>query len=221
MGTGFQYTARELVLKAMRKVGIIAKDDEGDWNDIDEAKTSFDMMLKSWQNDGFNLWGVSSQTVPVTNLAAHVMDPVRPLQVLSVRFKRNGTEIPMCQMTRSEYDSLPRKDTTGTPTQFYYDRQRESARLYIWPLLAAPNGETLEITYQREFEDQTDLNSYPDIPGEWWETAVYGLGARLVDDFQLSGPDVDRVIRRSEALYARALSFDREGSVFFAGPWAD
>lgn len=218
MATTGRYTIREILTQALWKIGVVGIGNEPTDEEMSVAEFAFNAMMKSWQNDGLNLWGVASQTLTLTTAAVYTLNPVRPVEILNANLKRGSIETPMIRLTRNEYDRLPLKTATGLPTQYYYDRQKEDARFYVWPVLAVANGESVVITYQREFDDQTDINDYPDLPGEFWEAAVYGLAARLADDFMIK--DARNVIARAEILYDKALAYDREGSVFFAGPWA-
>lgn len=208
------YTYREICEDALRKLGIIAKDEAAQADDIATAKRALNRMLKSWQNRDIELFTVAKQSVSLTTAVSYTMSPVRPLSVDQVNYKSGGTETPMTRMTREEYDSLPIKTSTGQPTAFYYDRQREAALLYVWPALSSASGQTLEVTYTREIED-VSLEEAIDIPGEWYDAAVYGLADRLSDDYER---DVPKITQRAQILLDEALSFDREGSLFFAGP---
>jgi len=211
MTTSATDTCRDIVEDALRKIGVAAVDENATADQLASGLRQFGRMLKSWQNKGYAVWAKDSQSQTLTTSASYTLDNVRPLELLSVRFSQNGIERPMNQMTRDEYDSLPNKDATGTPTTFYYDRQRENVRIYVWPVMASPAGETLEITYTRELDDPVATDE-PDIPGEWYDAAVYNLAARLTDDYQVDAP---RVVARAEQLLNEALAFDREGSVWF------
>lgn len=211
------YTNAEICTDALRKLGVVAIDEPASGYDIEVARRGLERMLKGWQNAGYNLWTVASQSVAVTTGAEHTLDPVRPVSIESVRFKVGGIETPMSQMTRSEYDRQPQKLAKGRPTSWYYDRQREAARLYVWPVLATTNGETLEITYTREIADVV-LTEAADVPGEWYEAVVYCLADRLSEDYDVNKP---KLTQRAELLLNDALAWDREGSVYFAGDWAE
>lgn len=206
-------TNREICNQALRKIGVVAIDDSATAEEVEAARVGLRRMLKSWQNREILRPQLASQSVTLTTAASYTLNPVRPLSIYSCRFKRSGLEIPMQSMTRDEYDTLPSKTTTGTPTQYHYSRQKEAALLYVWPVLSMAAGETLEITYVREFEDVV-LDDAADIPGEMEEAVVYGLAARLTDDFKINAPNV---IARAEAELKEALAFDREESVYFAG----
>lgn len=219
MATTDVKTVRQVVTQAMRKSGILAFGEDAESDDADAVRDELEIMLKGWQNAGYNLWTKTAMSLTLTTAAAYTLDPVRPLRILSARLKRNGTEIPMEQMTRDEYDSLPVKTTTGQPTQFYYDRQREAARFYVWPVLSSASGETVEITYDRELEDIASLSDAIDVPGEWLDAVVYNLAARIGET--VPSERTPAIMARARQLLSDAMGFDREGSVYFAGPWAE
>lgn len=198
---------------ALRKIGVISQEDEATADEIETARRALNRLLKSWQNDGFNLWCVTRETVTATTIAAHSLTAGRPIEIQNIRLKRNGIETPMCRMGRLEYDQLPQKDSTGLPTQFYFDRQRDTGDFLVWPLLTAANGETFEVTYVREIEDVI-LTDPVDVPSEYYEALVYGLADRLADDFMVNAP---RVTVRAEREYELARSAEAEGSVYFVG----
>jgi len=222
MATTDTLTVREVITRALRKAGICGIGDDPSADDAEAARQELDMMLKSWQNMGYNLWTKTSLSHTLTTAAAQTLDPVRPLRILSCRYRAtaNGTELIMSPMMRDEYDSLPNKTTTGTPTQFHYDRQREAARLYVWPVIASATGQTLEITYDRELEDIASLNDVLDMPSEWYQAVVYNLAALMMETVPVRMQD-QRVTARAQLLLRDAGAFDREASVFFAGEYGE
>lgn len=211
------YTVRQIIDLAASKIGLKPPGQALAGEEFAIALDELNLMLKGWQNRELRRWLRATQTVTLTTAASYTLDPVRPLMVDSVRFKTGGIETPMTAMTADEYDSLPQKTSTGRPSTYFYDRQREAALLYVWPVLASASGETLEITYTREIEDVTSGTDVIDVPGEWWEVTVYQLASRLADTFEIdaSNPAVSRTIQRAEMLLSDALAFDREGSLFF------
>jgi hypothetical protein len=214
--TAGTYTTRDLITAAYRKIGVVA---EGETMNADQAATGlavFNRLMKGWQNRGAHLWSVSEISVELTTATTYELDP-RPLELHSVSLRRDGIDTPMQAMTRDSYDRLPLKSSLGLPTTWYFNRQRETATITIWPALAVANDETLRITLTREFLDIDDHNEAPDIPGEWWDAAVYNVAARLCDDYSRDLPYVRATARELEE---QALAFDREGSVFFGSePW--
>ena len=205
------YTARVLISDALRKLGVVAMDEAMTADQADHGLRALNRMMKAWQNRGVNVWGATEVEITLTTAASYTFT-ARPVSVEGVRLRRGSIDTPMQAMTRQEYFDLPQKTSTGTPTCYYFDRQRDTATLYVWPVLVAAAGETLRVLCTRELEDQTDLNAAPDAPSEFWDAMVYGLAARLADDFSINAPNV---VMRAEEELRLALAFDREGSVFF------
>jgi len=206
-------TNYEICEDALRKIGVVALDQTATADEMETARRGLSRMLKAWQNRGHNLWAVSSMSVTLTTAASYALTPARPLAVQSVRMRRSGIDLPMVEFTRDEYDTLPNKASTGMPTCFYYDRQKEAGTLYVWPVLSVAAGETLQITYVRELADVV-LATAVDVPSEWYDAVVYGLAARLADDFSVNAPSV---VGRAEEELRLALAYDRDGSVYFVG----
>lgn len=210
-------TYAQLGTEALKYAGLLDVSETASTEDAAQALSLFNMMLKGWQNKGYNLWTKTEGTLTLTTAASYTLSPVRPLRILSARLKTGGRETPMWEMTRQEYFDLPLKTSTGRPTSFYYDRQREAAKLYIWPVLAAADDETVEYTYERELEDAAS-GDVADVPGEWWEAVATNLALRLCASYNVE-PSPVLVALAADSLDA-ALGFDREESVFFAGDMA-
>lgn len=220
MATTGTLTIRDTLTQAMRKAGVLSWGETLAAEDAQAARDELNLMLKGWQNKGYNLWTKTAGSLALTTAASYTLDPVRPLKILSARFKRtDGSEIQMERLTRDEYDRLTLKTTVGIPTQFYYDRQREAARLYVWPVLGAASGQTIEFTYERETDDITSLDAELDVPSEWFDAVIYNLAARIAETVPMDQPPM--LFQRAQMLLNEALAFDREGSVYFAGEYAE
>jgi hypothetical protein len=210
------FTAGEIVTAALRKVGVVAKDEDASDFDMAESLKSLNWMLKGWQSKEWLTWTYTRGTLTLTTAASYTLDPVRPIRILNARLKRSGIETPMVRMTREEYDTIPQKTSTGLPTQFYYDRSKEAALLYVWPVLSVAAGETIEYSYERELEDITASTDTLDMPVEWHECVIYNLASRLTEDYPDVSPSVaQKVDIRAEMLLDDLLAEDREGSVTF------
>jgi hypothetical protein len=213
--TGTQ-TVQDIVTDALLDLEVGAIGVDTDATLAAHAVRVLNRLMKSWQlDDAAPSFMKASQTLTLTTAASYTLAPERPVRILSARLKRSGIETPMIRLTRDEYDELPVKTTTGLPTQFYYDRQKEDALFYVWPVLATAAGETIEITYEREFED-VGINDTIDLPGEWWDVAVLQLASRLVHAYGSEGAK-QSVPMRAEMALNKALGAAMDGeSVYWA-----
>tara|TARA_R110002126_G_scaffold73946_3_gene184545 strand:- start:570 stop:1223 length:654 start_codon:yes stop_codon:yes gene_type:complete len=213
MATTATLTNAEIVTAALQKIGVAAQGETLEAESLSDGLKALNRMLKSWQNRGINLWLTDQQSVTITDATQSYTLTPRPFEILGVRFRQNDIDMPMTQIMRNEYFDLPQKSSAGTPTTFFSDRRKETTDLYVWPVLAVATTQTFEITYVKEFEDAL-ANDVADFPGEYQDAVVYGLAARLADDYEIAA---DRVIQRAEMEMQIAMAQDRQGSVYFVG----
>lgn len=106
----------------------------------------------------------------------------RPLQILSARRLQDNVEIQLWPWARSEYFNQPNKDTSSTVTQYYYDPQLTTGKLYVWPRPDTVD-QMLNFTYKRTIEDFDLGSNDPDFPQEWLEALGYNLAIRIAPQF--------------------------------------
>jgi len=200
-------TVRDIITDALLDLEAVQMGQSIPAKQADHAKRTLNRLMKSWQlMDGTPAFLKASMTVPVQASASRSLEavdrPERPIRLLSVRYDNGTSELPMIELTRDEYDELPNKDATGTPTQFYYDRQKQDALFYVWPVPSSASG-NYQITYEREFEDVSSLNDVIDLPAEWYDAAVKQLAARLAPAY---GSEAAKGRLPAEAAYALNLA---------------
>lgn len=217
--TDFRLTAAELIEEARAKIGINADEEPLEAHELVRGLRTLTMMLKAWQSDGVMIWTFSEGAI---TLAQGDVDYVCgsggdfitvPFEITDMRINRGGNDIPMFQMSREEYYALPNKTTQGYPTQWYYDRQRDTGTVYVWP---APDvtGGTLKFTYRRIIMDIDAAPDDFDLPPEWHEAIVYNLADRFAENAGLTGtPSAKRVADRAAYAYQRVKDFDVGGGM--------
>jgi len=137
-----------------------------------------------------------------------------PILTTTANVSRYDEGRPLGEWGRQDYENAPIKDSTGDPTIYVIDRLRSSTTITLWPIPQFSSGvQALRIGYERVWEDVTAPGQDIDVPQEWYETVIFGLAARLADDYQLNGPHVERVRQRAVQLYQLAMTNDRRGDV--------
>ena len=209
-------TASQIVEYALRKINVLAEAQSASAEASDRALTELEVMLKEWMRYPA-IWRLSEFSVtPTANTASIALTTANPYRVVDCRFRNTSAlDLPMEQLTRQEYYDLPNKLSTGIPTSFYFDAQREAPTLYIWPVMASVTTETIRCTGQRRIEDIDDLDNNVDVDQEHLSTVGYNLAARLADDYGRKGPHIDRVIARAEQLKADMIDMDRPEVIRF------
>ena len=212
----FSMNARAIGTFALKLLNITPTTQSPSANDLADAVQALNMMLKTWQMSGPNLFRHTEGTVTlVADTASYVLSP-KPFRVGEARYRDSSSrDIPMWDLTRQEYTDLPMKTTTGVPTNYFVDYQRSAATMYVWPVPSSVSTETIKYTYQRAIEDIDSPDNDIDIPQEWFETVAYNLADRLCEQYNIQGGAGDRVTRRAAQLLGIAKDSDREDVVRF------
>ena len=190
----------------------------GSGEDAERGREHINLMLKSWMRYE-HLWRLTEGYVLlVADLAGYSLTP-RPYRVNDIRYRdSNSKDTIMTPMSRDLYYTLPDKAITGIPTQWYFDPQRDSDSLFIWPVLSSINGTTperIQVTYQRRFEDVDTLAENVDIPQQYLEVVGYNLASRLASSYGRKGDTINHVHSLALELKNEMLDDDRPDFVQF------
>lgn len=218
----FSLSGNDLVIAARRKIGIHADEEPLEAVDLVSGLQGMTMMFKAWQADGVMCWTYTELTLTlVAGTASYVFGSggsvtTVPLDIETIEINRGGNDIPMFALSRKDYRSLPNKTNQGYPTQYYYQRGRAGGTLYVCPAPDASAG-TLKINARRLIMDMDASVDDVDLPQEWYEAVVYGLGERLAEDYGLSGtPDGIKCAAQAARSYGVVKGLDigeGEGSI--------
>jgi hypothetical protein len=210
--TTFNPTRNQIIYGALRLVGAYEAGNQPRSIQVVNAAEALDMMLKSWQRDGF-LW--LKQTVYITLVAAQSAYTIGPASTDTVttdavgavpftqrpsrvffparRTISSGYEVPLVgPISRQEYMSLSNKATPGTPNQVYYDPRINSGALYVWPVPTSV-GDQVVLTADRTIEDIGDEEKTLDIPPEDIRTVKWNLALELAPEYGMKASDRDRL----------------------------
>lgn len=214
----FNINARELITQTLRKMAVLGVAQALDADEAETVRIELNTMLKGWQRTGPHLWKKTEGSLTLVNATASydLALTLNPLRVLAARYRDTaGRDLPMRQFTRDDYFDLPIKTSAGIPTQYYFDPQRGSPTLYVWPVKATITTETVRLTYQKRIDDIDDLSDDIDIPQEHFDVVMYSLAERLLDDYGIEGEAAQRIMLKAATLQQSALDWEREDDVYF------
>lgn len=175
----FAMSAREIITEAFQTAKILAAGETPTGDEMDDGERKLNLLLKTWSAKE-HLWIRAEGTQALTaSTASYAITGAR--RMLSVRRRASSIDTPMNELSREEYYNLPTKSATGTPVSWYFDPQRATRTLYVWPTATAAIAAStaLHFTYLRVIEDIDALENDPDVPQEWLEALIYSLAARL------------------------------------------
>ena len=165
----FDLDVAEIIEEAYERCGLEVRTGY----DARTARRSLNLMFADWANRGLNLWTVQQATQALTSGTATYTFTSDYADLLEVVVRRSGTDFELSKMSRSEYLTIPNKDTTGRPSQYYYNRQI-SPQITLWPT-PENSTDTLVYYYVQRIQDVDALVNTTDAPFRFLPCMVAGL----------------------------------------------
>lgn len=214
-------TSREIVTQAMVLLQQISYGETPAAEDAEQYRISLNLMIKTWGAAG-RLWLTEEGSIPlVASTASYALTGVRKVFQVRRRITSTVSDLELREDSRSDYYARPNKASTGAPLAWYFDPQRTTKTLYVWPApdTTAASTMTLQYTYARFIEDVDALDDEADVPQEWLEALVYGLARRMGPATgSANKPEYAQIKEDAERLYAALSSVDQEEASIMLQP---
>lgn len=124
------------------------------------------------------------------------------------------SEIPLARLNQDDYWALPNKAFAGQALQFWFDRQRDTPIMHVWPVTDLGHRyDQFVVSRKRYIQDVGTLTETLDVPQRWFDYTVWDLAHRVA----IFHPSVDEaretklMLMRDEA-YLRAIGEERDDS---------
>ena len=232
LSNSFDFTLNRnaLITRALRMISVVSASQTPTQSEITDGSEALNLLLKSWQADGLQLWTVTQKSVtPVQGQYKYTFGSGgdidvdgQPVEVFEV-YRRTTTtvlDVPMNRVSRENYWRLGDKDTEGTPTQFYFDTQLNLNNFYIWPSADASfaTDNTIEILYQKPFDDMDSSTDNLAFPQTWELAVVYGLAHLLSVEYGRPNSDARSLKEVAEFEKRKVMDWDTEHTSIFFTP---
>lgn len=226
----FNPTRDEIIQSSLRLLGVGHRGESVPADEINDASMALNIMLKSWQADGLQLWKREEKSITlVASQRVYTLGPSgnvtmqRPLRLLEVvRRDSSNIDVPLNVLSKNEYWGLSNKFSEGAPVSYHYDPQLTNGDLYLWqvPDTTVAAEYTVEIVYHIPFEDMDSTTDNFDCPTEWLQAIKFGLAVDLAPEYGIDLPQQYRLQKQFDTAYEKALSWDQEDtSIFFQPNW--
>lgn len=134
----------------------------------------------------------------------------RPLAILSAVLRdSSNNDVPLTIMTMQDYESLPTKTQTTSPTDptaIYYEAQLTNGQLYTDAPAAVDTSKHIHMVYLGTPEDFVSGTDTPDYPQEWYLALVTGLAINIAPAYEMP------VTQEMKDNFASALAMAREAN---------
>lgn len=152
---------------------------------IRSARRSMRFMLTDWATKEYHEWRIENLNFTTVDGTASYTDtdiPANVLDILDWSLRRDGNDIPITPIPRTEYIDIPNKDTEGMPVRVFVDKGLDGITATFWPV---PENSTDVILFNavRRFADSDTASDTQDVPWYLYDAFAYGLAARLAEKY--------------------------------------
>lgn len=220
----------EITKSALRLVGAYNSTDEPRPEQLNDANLALNLLLKSWQVQGF-LWlkkfalltlvpgqatyqlgAWATDTCVYDGTATQITRPTR----ISYAAYRNSTGVDreMTPLARNDYMKLSNKAAAAPSTQYFYDPQTEKGQLILWPVPIA--ADHIFFSCDRGIFDMLGSDNTYDVPQEWLRVIKYALAVEIAPEYAMPSGEFQLLNAKYEALRADVESYNHEVTPFQA-----
>ena len=195
------------------------------------ARRSLNIMFQEWGNRGLHYWEIANNNITlVNNQAVYTMfrstsdgtsDATAVYgvdDILEASFRNSDSiDTPLTKISRSNYQALSNKTSTGQPTQYYVKRliDRVTITLYLTPGTEQA-GKFLNYYYVKRIQDAGDYTNDADVPYRFVPCMTAGLAYYLSVKYAPEKIQILKMLYEDEL--NRALTEDGSSSSSFITP---
>jgi len=204
----------EIIEEALDHVG-------GEHISGDEAKSarrSLNLLFRDMENRGYPLAQLREISVTMVEDQREYILDADVMAIMDFVIEKDDTEVGLNRMSLFDFNKIANKDSTGKPTNFTSNRQRDAITMKVWPL---PDNSTDVIKgwVVKRIEDVTKSNQDADLNVRFLPAIVAGLAYFMA--FKRTGIDANYRLELKahyEELIDRALLEDKERTNLKAVP---
>lgn len=192
-------TARDLIIGAMRLIGVTATGEIPSAPEIQDGVWALNGMLDSWGAENLMVPNKVRDTIlmvpgqaqytmgpdPTGSLNASLNSP-RPIELVEALIQVAGTapilEIAMEQISVKQYADIGIKTLQSTiPTKIYREGTYPLETFDLWPIPSVAN--TLVLYTRKPLLQVTDLNTVISLPEGYWRALRFNLACELAPEY--------------------------------------
>ena len=197
---------------------------------LKSARRSLNILFQEWANRGLHYWEVANNNITlVADQATYTMfrstaDGTSSTtavygvdDILEASYRNSNVDTPLTKISRSQYQALSNKTSTGTPTQYFVQRfiDKITITLYLTPG-SNEAGKFLNYYYVKRIQDAGDYTNDADVPYRFVPCMTAGLAYYLAIK---NAPDRVQMLKMLyEDELQRALQEDGSSSSTYISP---
>lgn len=230
--TLFNLTRNQFIEAALRKLGVLAKGDSADSEDLTNGMQAMNAVTAELQTIGLPLWArqeyqfaLTASTATYNIGVSQTIATPFPLKIHQAILRNTDTNADLEMEIPAIYDYYRMSPliSSGIPIKLYYQPLVNYGVITVWPTpdtVAAASYE-VRLIYTRPIEDFTAAGETMDFPKEWHQAIIYSLAEALAPEYGLPLSDRNAIKREAKEHRDIAESFGSDNSSVYFVPDMD
>ena len=222
--TSFSLNMVEAIEESFERCGLESR---GGY-DARTARRSINLMMLDWANRGLNMFLYTERTQVLTaddgeySLGSDVIDVLENVVQTPATGTGGPTRYAITRVSISTHATRTNPETTGRPTEVYYNRGVDGVTAHIWPLPDGTTTYTLVYWVLRRIQDAGAYTNTGDFPFRFLPAFISGLAFYIAQKKRTDDPAlIDRLEADYEKTWLRAAEEDREKATLRLVPRGD
>lgn len=203
-------TALGIVTSAMRKGGIITKDETPSADEAQNGLEILNDLLASFSNDSLTVYArfldvlsLSGGVATYTIGSGGVLNTVRPVKIISAYIRSGNVDYGLKEVSDEQYATITVKSSGGIPEFINFTNEYPLATLNFYPVPATDYQ--LYLSSEKPLASFT-LNQTVDLPPGWRRMLVSNLAVEMLPEYgQPVSPELYRIARESKGEIRTAI----------------
>lgn len=186
-------TARDIIRKALQKIGVLAEGEVGTAEQMADALDSLNIMLDSWAGQSLmTLQAIQESFALVAGTASYsigsgqTFNTTKPFNITNAFIRNDNIDYPLDIVTKKEHDSYSDKTTQSRPRSLYYDpgatqQTTQTGTIYLYR--TPDEAYTLYINSEKPFTRFSALGDLITFLPAYNKALIYNLAIDLAPDY--------------------------------------
>lgn len=195
-------TAQDIVNGAIKKIGVMRKNEAPSADESVDALNVLNDLLASWSNESLLCYATVTDTLTINAAASYTigtgqtLNTVRPMWIKAATITQNSVDTPLSVVPEDEFQTqiAYKSSTSNRPLFLTYDNAYPNGLIKLWPQAST----TLTLTLQSEklITSFAALTSTFDMPPGWSHALKLNLAVNLYSDYDI--PANPLVVKNAE-----------------------
>lgn len=223
-------TARDMIQKAMQKLGILAEGETATGQQMADGLDSLNLMLDSWAVDSLLTSAQIQSGFAITSAnnsyaigANQTFNTTKPHSIVGAFLRDSANQDSGVDVVnRDIYNSKGDKNTSGIPSLVFYDpgatqNANASGTVYVYPKPDA--NYTLYLEMEQPFTSLANLNANITFPSGYKRAIIYNLAIEIAPEYGVAASaELVKIASDSKRLIETINIANKEQSAGIAFP---